>query len=83
MPTVAIIDGIKVEFYYDEHPPPHFHVKYAEYRAMIRIDSLKIVQGALPRPQYRKVLAWAATRKIQLDHAWFACQSDIVPGSIE
>ena len=38
MPTVAVIDGIKIEFYFDEHPPPHFHAKYAEYRAVIRID---------------------------------------------
>jgi Domain of unknown function (DUF4160) len=58
MPTVAIIDGIKIEFYFDEHPPPLFHVKYAEYRAVIGIDPLKILSGALPRPQHRKVLAW-------------------------
>ena len=82
MPTVAVIDGIKVEFYFDEHPPPHFHVKYAEYRAMVRIDNLRIIRGDLPRPQYRKILAWAAMRKTELDDAWFACQADNVPEKI-
>jgi hypothetical protein len=24
MPTVAMVDGIKIQFYWDEHPPPHF-----------------------------------------------------------
>ena len=82
MPAVAIVDGIRVEFYFDEHPPPHFHAKYAEYRALIRIDNLKIVKGALPRAQYRKIVQWASTRKAELDEAWFACQSDIVPRKI-
>jgi len=62
MPAVATVDGIRVEFYFDEHPPPHFHAKYAEYRALIRIDNLKIIKGALPRAQYRKIVQWASTR---------------------
>jgi hypothetical protein len=49
MPTVAVIDGIKIEFYFDGHPPPHFHAKYAEYRAVIRIDPLKVIYGGLPK----------------------------------
>jgi hypothetical protein len=31
--TVAIIDGVRIEFYFDEHPPPHFHARYAEFIA--------------------------------------------------
>jgi hypothetical protein len=83
MPTVAIVDGIRVDFYFDEHHPPHFHVKYGEYRAMIRIDNLKMVRGSLPRPQYRKIMAWASTRRRELDQAWYACESDVVPEKIK
>ena len=36
MPVVAIIDGVKIEFYPDEHPPPHFHARYAEFVAQNR-----------------------------------------------
>jgi hypothetical protein len=32
MATVAIVDGIKIQFYNEEHPPPHFHAEYAESR---------------------------------------------------
>jgi len=82
MPEVARIDGIRVELYFDEHPPRHFHAIYAEYRAMIRIDNMKIIKGSLPRAQYRKIFRWASTRKAELDQAWFACQSDMAPGKI-
>ncbi|MFL5006739.1 MAG: DUF4160 domain-containing protein [Microvirga sp.] len=30
---------MKIQFFPNEHPPPHFHVVYAEYRALIRIDA--------------------------------------------
>ena len=82
MPTVATIDGIKIQFYWDEHPPSHFHAEYAEHRAMIDIDTLDMLEGGLPRPQYRKVVAWAKLRKASLLGAWISCRSDINPGKI-
>jgi hypothetical protein len=82
MPTVATIDGIKIQFYWDEHPPPHFHAEYAEYRAMIDINTLEILEGAIPNAQHRKVVAWAQARRAELLLAWTACLSDINPGKI-
>ena len=82
MPTVAVIDGIRIQIYWDEHPPPHFHVEWAEHQAVIDIDRLEIVEGSLPRPQLRKVMAWAEPRRIQLHAAWMACQADLSPGRI-
>ncbi len=34
--------------YFDDHPPPHFHVKYAEYQAVIGIHTLGLIAGKLP-----------------------------------
>ena len=82
MPTVAIIDGIKINLYYDEHPPAHFHAEYAEHVAMIDLDSLEILEGTLPRPQYRKVATWAESRKEELLDAWIRCRSDLTPRKI-
>lgn len=82
MPEVARLEGIKIQFYWDEHPPSHFHVEYAEFRAQVEIDSLQIIQGYLPAPQYRKVVNWARSRKSQLQEAWMQCQSDLNPGKI-
>jgi hypothetical protein len=82
MPTVAIIDGISIRLYYDEHPPPHFHAVAAEHEAIIAIGSLKSVAGFLPRSHLRKVIAWARPRRRELQAAWSACQSDVNPGRI-
>lgn len=59
MPTFFIIDGVKIDFYYNDHVPPHFHAIYAEYEVLIEIESLKIHRGSLPKPQQKKILKWA------------------------
>ena len=48
MPTVAIVEGVKVQFFAEEHSPPHFHVAFAEYRAQIKIDDLQVLNGHMP-----------------------------------
>jgi hypothetical protein len=82
MPIVAIVDGIKIQFYNDEHPPAHFHAQFAEHEAMIGIDDCKVLKGHLPRPRLRKVVAWAKPRKPLLFKAWDACQADRNPGKV-
>jgi hypothetical protein len=82
MPIVAVLDGIKIQFYWDDHPPAHFHAEYGEFRASVAIDSLRIIAGYIPASQYRKVVAWARSRKGQLLEAWITCQSDLHPGKI-
>jgi hypothetical protein len=63
MPTVAVVDGVKIQFYPRDHPPPHFHAEFAEYRAIFDIRSLSMVAGSLPEAKRRSVIAWASTRK--------------------
>jgi hypothetical protein len=82
MPTVAVVEGIKIRLYWDEHPPPHFHAEFAEYRVIIDIETLEVLEGAIPRVQYRKVVAWARTRQAALLEGWTACQADSHPGTI-
>ncbi len=48
MPTIKIIDGIKINIYSNEHLPPHFHVIYGNYEALIQIKNLEIEKGKLP-----------------------------------
>jgi hypothetical protein len=63
MPVVAVVEGAKVAFYANEHPPAHFHVLFAEHRAVVYIASLTITAGGLPAAKLRKILAWAASRQ--------------------
>lgn len=82
MPVVANIDGISIEFYPAEHPPPHFHARYAEFIAQIEIRSGKVLRGSLPPAQLRKVERWAATRVGLLMEAWLAVEEKRKPGRI-
>ena len=63
MPTIVTIDTIKIDIYSREHPPPHFHAKFAEYEELIEIETLKTYAGRLPKVQRKKVADWAADNK--------------------
>jgi hypothetical protein len=49
MPTIKIIDSIKIDVYSREHPPPHFHAIYAEYEELIEIEDLSTYIGKIPK----------------------------------
>ncbi len=66
MPTLSIIDGIKIDVYSRDHPPPHFHALYAGHEELIVINNLTTYAGKLPVAQRRKVIAWASTRQAWL-----------------
>ncbi|MFO7901625.1 MAG: DUF4160 domain-containing protein [Pirellulaceae bacterium] len=58
-----------------EHPPPHFHAYYGEYRATIDIRTCEVTQGevtqgTLPRKQTKLVLAWAELHQDELMADW-------------
>ncbi|MBA2399164.1 MAG: DUF4160 domain-containing protein [Bradyrhizobium sp.] len=83
MPVVAIVAGVKIMFYANEHPPAHFHAKIAEFQAVIDIDSLRIVAGRLPPAQTGSVLAWAASRQDRLRQTFVAALAHEKIGPIE
>ena len=70
MPTVAIVEGVKIQFYTNEHPPPHCHLRIAEYHAVMEIDSLEITEGSIPAAKRRPVVRWAKARQAALRSAF-------------
>ena len=72
MPTVSMFYGIVVRMYFapGEHPPPHFHVYYAEHKARADIRTCEVVEGDLPRRQERLVIAWAELHQEELMANW-------------
>ena len=63
MPKVAVFEGIVVAVYSNEHPPPHFHVRFAEHQAVFDMATLEIVDGFLPVAKRRIVVEWAGSRR--------------------
>jgi len=66
VPTVATVEGVKIQFYPDDHPPPHFHAEFAEYRAKFDIADLTVIKGFLPIAKHRAVVQWASLRQDDL-----------------
>jgi hypothetical protein len=70
IPTVAVIDGVKIQFYPDEHPPPHFHAVFAEFVAQIRIELAAVLKGSLPPQKLPAILAWTLKNRGALMDTW-------------
>jgi hypothetical protein len=70
MPTISQFFGISVRMYFDDHGPPHFHAYYGEHSAKIRIETLRIEEGELPRRALGLVLEWAAEHRDELFENW-------------
>jgi hypothetical protein len=48
MPEISRFLGIVITMYFNDHEPPHFHVRYGELRATFSIDALQVLDGQLP-----------------------------------
>jgi hypothetical protein len=38
MPEICRFLGIVITMYFNDHNPPHFHVRYEDFRAIVGID---------------------------------------------
>jgi hypothetical protein len=70
MPEIARFLGIIISMYHDEHNPPHFHVRYNDFRASMRIDDLNIIAGSLPAKVRGLVEEWAELHQQELLAMW-------------
>ena len=79
MPTISMFYGIIIQMFWDEHAPPHFHATYSEYKAIINIRELCIIEGNLPRRASQLVLDWAELHQEELLIDWDLCQANQHP----
>ncbi len=83
MPTISAFYGILIQMFWDDHAPPHFHVRYAEYKAVIDIETLSITAGKLPSQAQRMVKEWAQQYKAELLNDWELCCANQTPKPIK
>ena len=60
------LQGIKIYVYDFDHNPPRFHTVFAEYEALISINTLKVLKGEISKPQLKKVMKWAKLNQAML-----------------
>ena len=69
MPEISRFYGIIIYMYMNEHNPPHFHVWYEEYKAIITIND-GVITGSLPRRALNMVYDWLDLHKEELLANW-------------
>ena len=79
MPEISRFLGIIIRMFYNEHNPPHFHAYYNEFQVEIRIDTLEILKGNLPKRVLNLVIEWAIEHRTELMNDWELMRNDKAP----
>ena len=83
MPIISIFFGLIIRVYHDDHPPPHFHVQYGEWNAIIEIRTGKVLIGQVPRRLMKLVEEWRKQHKFELLRAFNDAQNFKIPKKIK
>ena len=75
MPEVSRFFGMVIAMYFDDHPPPHFHVVSGDERAQVRIDPPGLMNGGLSPRALALVVEWAALHRAELMANWDRVQA--------
>lgn len=70
MPEISRFFGISIKMFFGDHPPPHFHAEYGEYKAVIDIHTLVNIGGYLPPRVLGMVIEWASLHREELLDLW-------------
>ncbi|WP_428357158.1 DUF4160 domain-containing protein [Methyloprofundus sp.] len=82
MPVISQFLGIIIVMYWDDHAPPHFHAKYAEYEITVNIRT-GVIEGKFLKRALRHVIEWYEIHREELIENWELCQNDESPKPIE
>ncbi len=82
MPTISSFYGILIQMFWHDHAPPHFHVVYAEHKALIDIKTFEVIKGTIPRRVLVLVLEWASEHREELLEDWELCKQKQTPKKI-
>lgn len=69
--------GIFMYFCDDKQSPAHFHVRYNQHRAVIRVDETAIIAGDLPPRVADLAVEWGVVNSSLLKKNWEAWQQGI------
>jgi Domain of unknown function (DUF4160) len=70
MPEISRFFGMVIAMYYNDHAPPHFHVRYGKQKALVGIDPIAVLDGKLSAKARSLVLEWAQMHQAELMVDW-------------
>ncbi len=82
MPEICRFYGIIIQMFFNDHNPPHFHVVYGDFKAVININD-EIVESFMPKRALKLVFEWMDLHKAELLENWELAQNGELPNKIE
>ena len=73
MPTISRFYGLIILMNFRDHNPPHFHVWYGDYKAIVTIEE-GIVKGEMPQRALKMIFDWLEAHKEELMQNWNLAQ---------
>lgn len=86
LPVISMFYGIIVQLFFfdnEKHYQPHIHVRYAEFKASIAIQTAEVLEGEIPRNKLRLVQAWIEIHREELMADWALALEGNQPFKIE
>ena len=74
MPVLSVFFGIIIRMWHDDHPPPHIHVEYQGFEALVDIQTGEVSKGKLPRKVATIVRDWCLAHRQELLDNWDRAQ---------
>ena len=70
MPEISRFFGTSISMYFNDHAPPHFHVRYGGHKALVDLEGLAILEGRLPPRVLGFVVEWASLHRADAKSGW-------------
>ena len=69
MPEISRFYGITIYVFYKDHSPPHIHVEYSGYKAIIEISN-GLIKGEMPKRALNLIFEWIELHRTEIMDDW-------------
>jgi len=70
MPTIAVVEGVRIMNHLKDHLPPHLHALIGGSEAQLSIATGEALNGSPPKAKLRVVQSWLAANREQVAYIW-------------
>ena len=70
MPEISRFFGMVITMYFNDHDPPHFHVRHGAKKGRFGINEIRMIEGDLGSRARNLILDWARLHQEELRQEW-------------
>jgi len=74
MPEISRFYGLIIYMNFKDHDPPHFHVWFGDFKAIVTIQD-GVVKGEMPKRALKMIFEWIELHQTELLNDWKLAQN--------